>query len=143
MIGRHAILFWFLLRLTQVFKQTLGCMFISWFLWNFEKALQQLTGKCIYVPYWDAERDSTRETQSNVLHKDTFGTFGKVLRYKEWPRCTQDGIVNSETSLWGISSTLLGELGIAELGCLQRDFEIDIEFAGEAEVLAMIANYDQ
>ena len=38
--------------------------------------LQQTTGKCIYIPYWDWERDAEFERDSDVMHEATFGGWG-------------------------------------------------------------------
>jgi Common central domain of tyrosinase len=81
--------------------------FFPWhryFIWQFEKALQHVTGKCIYIPYWSTERDAEREWLSPVFHPDTFGSYDGVvqrtspLNNDEEIWCTDDGI--ADTSEW-------------------------------------------
>ena len=108
-----------------------------WFLYNFEKALQKVTGKCIYVPYWDWERDADHESTSPVFDSETFGSYGGVM---EGNNCTIDGIVNSETTLFRYASYF--EEGLTST-CLQRDFNEHIPFSGEAQVLGLITNTER
>jgi len=109
-----------------------------WFIWNFEKVLQQATGKCIYIPYWDWERDAEWEWDSDVMHPDTFGTWGETSNVNGRP-CVNDGIADYRDSPFARS------LGIDDgpLGCVEREFLQGFSFTGEAQMLAMITNYDQ
>ncbi|VEU34084.1 unnamed protein product [Pseudo-nitzschia multistriata] len=105
-----------------------------WFIWNFEKLLQQTTGKCIYIPYWDWERDSQWERESDVLHPATFGSWGAT----NGAGCTMNGITEYHAPFrWspGVNN--------GPAGCVTRDFLDGFSFSGEAQVLAMIANYNQ
>jgi Common central domain of tyrosinase len=106
-----------------------------WFTYQFEKALQDATGKCIYVPYWDWERDAEWESESNVLHEDTFGTYGGT----DGASCATDGIVDTSSSPFRWTPGM----DDGPEGCLTRDFDDRFNFEGESQVLAMIANYDQ
>jgi Common central domain of tyrosinase len=109
-----------------------------WFLYQlFEKALQQVTGQCIYVPYWDWERDSTQESESTVFHPDTFGSFGKVA---EGTNCTEDGRFNSTKGSTFEHASFFKDL---ELDCLQRDFREEVHFTGESQLLGIIASFEQ
>lgn len=110
-----------------------------WFLYNLEKALQDLTGKCVYVPYWDWERDAGSEESSAVFHPDTFGSYGGVenMGQEGHPHCTTDGRFDSRTTLWWETTELDGAT------CLQRAFPSGLSFSGEAQILALIANFDQ
>jgi hypothetical protein len=110
--------------------------FERWFTWQFEKALQQFTGKCMYIPYWDSEKDSERESESHVFHKETFGTW-EGFRWLNGRQCTADGIASSFGTPFESS---MSENGIM---CLERLFLPGVAFSGEAEVLALITNYDQ
>jgi hypothetical protein len=110
--------------------------FHSWFTWQFEKALQQFTGKCMYIPYWDSEKDSERESESHIFHEETFGTWAG-FRLQDGRQCTADGIASSFGTPFESS---MSENGIM---CLERLFLPGFAFSGEAEILAMITNYDQ
>jgi hypothetical protein len=110
----------------------------SWYIWQFEKTIQHYTGKCIYLPYWDWEIDSGREWDASVFHPDTFGTWGGT-RSVNGRNCVEEGIANMYDSPFQWS------LGIdnGPEGCLERNFLEGFSFSGEAEVLAIITNYDQ
>ena len=106
----------------------------SWFIWNFEKLLQETTGKCIYIPYWDWERDAEWESESDVLHPATFGGWGATTG----GGCTRNGLTNYHAPFQrspGINN--------GRPGCVTRDFLNGFSFTGEAQILAMIANYDR
>jgi hypothetical protein len=107
-----------------------------WFAWQFEKAMQDFSGRCIYLPYWDSERDSQREWASHIFHEDTFGTWGGT-RSSGGNQCTADGVFNSFTSPFGSSGSNEGQM------CLERLFRPNIGFSGEAEVLAIMTNNDR
>lgn len=108
-----------------------------WFVYQFEKALQDAAGKCIYVPYWDWERDAEWEWESTVFHEDTFGSYQGV----DGQSCTIDGITDMNSSpSWWIPSD---DDDDGQEGCLERTFNDELSFAGESQLLAMIANYDQ
>lgn len=112
-----------------------------WFLYQFEKVLQDATGKCIYIPYWDWERDAEWEWDSTVFHEDTFGTYqGTTTDPTTGASCTVDGIADSSSQ-----SPFRWSPGIdnGPDGCLERDFTSDSPWAGESQILAMIANYDR
>ncbi|KAG7365371.1 tyrosinase central domain containing protein [Nitzschia inconspicua] len=107
-----------------------------WFTWQFEKAMQEFTGRCIYIPYWDWERDSGREWASHVFHEDTLGTWSGT-RLQNGRQCTADGIASSFGTPFQSSMSETGQ------SCLERVFLSGFSFSGEAEVLALITNYDQ
>jgi len=102
-----------------------------WFIWNFEKLLQRTTGRCVYIPYWDWERDSQWERQSDIMHSATFGTWGGT-------GCTTNGITDYHAPFRRSPGVNNGPIG-----CVTRDFMTGFSFSGEAQVLAMIANYNQ
>jgi tyrosinase len=109
-------------------------LFGSWFVWQFEKALQEHTGRCVYVPYWDSERDAEREWESPVLEQDTFGRWDATS-----DGCVDEGIVSWDGP-FGDSWTMDGGTG-----CVEREF-LDASrfaFSGEAEMLSLIANMDE
>jgi hypothetical protein len=110
----------------------------SWFIWQFEKALQHHTGKCLYLPYWDWEIDAGQEWDASVFHPDTFGRWGATTAVGG-RNCVSEGIANMYDSPFQWS---LGYANGPE-GCLERDFLPDFSWSGEAEVLAIIANYEQ
>lgn len=115
------------------------CLFVtwySWFTWQFEKAIQQFAGRCIYIPYWDWEKDSQSEWTSHVFHADTFGTWGGTLD-QNGRQCTADGIASSFGTPFQASMSETGEM------CLERLFLPGWSWSGEAEILALITNYDQ
>jgi len=102
-----------------------------WFIWNFEKLLQQTTGTCMYIPYWDWERDAEWERHSDVMHPATFGSWGGS-------GCTSNGITNYHAPFRrspGINNEAAG--------CVTRNFLEGFSFTGEAQILAMISNYNQ
>jgi hypothetical protein len=109
-----------------------------WFIYQFEKALQDVTGKCIYVPYWDWERDAGWESESTVFHEDTFGSFHGV-RTVNGQSCTIDGIVDMNSSPFAWTPGLNNR----PEGCLERSFSDEFSFDGESEVLARIVNFDR
>jgi hypothetical protein len=106
----------------------------SWFIWNFEKLLQETTGKCIYIPYWDWERDAQWESSSDVLHHATFGAWGATSRNG----CATNGITNYHAPFQRSPGVNNGPVG-----CVTRDFLDGFSFTGEAQILAMISNYNQ
>jgi len=105
-----------------------------WFIWNFEKLLQETTGKCIYIPYWDWERDAEWESESDVMHPATFGSWGGTTG----DGCPTNGVTNYH-------SPFLRSPGInnGPTGCVTRNFLSGFSFTGEAQILAMISNYNQ
>ncbi len=109
-------------------------LYCSWFIWNFEKLLQQTTGKCIYIPYWDWERDAEDERNADVMHSATFGTWGQ----SDGRGCPTDGITS-----W--HAPFLDSPGVnnGRSGCVTREFRRDFSFTGESQLLAGISNYDQ
>lgn len=106
----------------------------SWFIWNFEKMLQRTTGKCIYIPYWDSERDAQWEHESDVMHPATFGTW----RGTDARGCTTNGITT-----WHAPFRQSPGINNGPSGCITRNFLPNFSFHGEAQVLATIANYNQ
>ncbi len=102
-----------------------------WFIWNFEKLLQQTTGKCIYIPYWDWERDAEFERDADVMHQATFGTWGGN-------GCVTTGIANSHAPFRRSPGVNNGPPG-----CVTRNFMPGFSFTGEAQLLAMISNFNQ
>lgn len=106
-----------------------------WFIWNFEKALQDATGRCIYIPYWDWERDAEWESESDLMHPATFGTWGATSE----SGCTVDGITNYHRP-FRFSSPGVDN---GPDGCVSRDFLEGFSFTGESQIVAMIMNYDQ
>mmetsp|Transcript_48015 Transcript_48015/g.99405 ORF Transcript_48015/g.99405 Transcript_48015/m.99405 type:complete len:575 (+) Transcript_48015:62-1786(+) len=105
-----------------------------WFIWNFEKLLQQTTGKCMYIPYWDWERDAEWESESDVMHPATFGSWGATTGNG----CTANGITDYHVPFRRSPGVNNGPTG-----CVTRNFIDGFSFTGEAQVLAMIANYNQ
>ena len=106
----------------------------SWFIWNFEKLLQETTGRCIYIPYWDWERDAEWEAQSDVMHPATFGAWGATTGNG----CPVNGITNYHAPF-----QMSPGVNNGPRGCVTRDFLQGFSFTGEAQILAMIANYNQ
>lgn len=98
--------------------------------------MQRHIGECIYIPYWDSERDAGREWASHIFQPETFGTWGGV-RNVGGRQCTADGLFSSLTSPFQSSMSELGQ------ACLERAFVEQWNFSGEAEVLALITNYAQ
>lgn len=105
-----------------------------WFIWQFEKALQEATGRCIYIPYWDWERDAEWEVESDVMHPATFGTWGRTSSNG----CTVDGITNYHRPFRNSPG-----VDNQPPGCVTRDFLEGFFFTGESQIVAMIMNYDQ
>ena len=105
-----------------------------WFILNFEKLLQETTGKCIYIPYWDWERDAEWERFSDLMHPATFGAWGAT----NGMGCATNGITNYHPPF-------LRSPGInnGPSGCVTRDFLNGFSFTGEAQILAMVSNYNQ
>jgi tyrosinase len=106
---------------------------IRWFVWQFEKALQTHTGRCVYLPYWDSERDSEWEQEADFFHEDTFGRWGATSN-----RCVNEGIASVRDTPFQWSYGLDGD----SEGCVERRFLEGFAFAGEAEILSMISNLD-
>lgn len=106
-----------------------------WFTWNFEKALQDATGSCIYIPYWDWERDAEWESESDIMHPATFGTWGATSE----SGCTVDGITNYHRPFRFTSPGVDN----GPNGCVTRDFLEGFSFTGESQIVAMIMNYEQ
>ena len=109
-------------------------IFFRWFIWNFEKLLQDTTGKCIYIPYWDWERDAEWEHDADVMHWATFGGWGD----SDGSGCATSGITHYH-------EPFLNSPGVnnGREGCVTREFRNGFSFSGEAQVLATISNYDQ
>mmetsp|Transcript_24392 Transcript_24392/g.27292 ORF Transcript_24392/g.27292 Transcript_24392/m.27292 type:complete len:608 (-) Transcript_24392:236-2059(-) len=105
-----------------------------WYIWNFEKLLQEATGRCIYIPYWDWERDAEWESESDIMHPATFGAWGATSR----AGCTVDGLTNYHAPFRFSPGVDNGPDG-----CVTRDFLEGFSFSGEAQIVAMITNYDQ
>ena len=85
----------------------------------------------MYIPYWDWERDAQWERQSDVMHPATFGSWGGS-------GCTTNGITDYHAPFRrspGINN--------AGAGCVTRNFLDGFSFTGEAQILAMISNYNQ
>ena len=108
--------------------------FYRWFIYNFEKMLQQTTGKCIYIPYWDWERDAEFERESDVMHQATFGGWGD----RDNRLCATTGITVEHEAFE--SSPAVNNRGE---GCVTREFRNGFSFTGESQILAQISNYDQ
>lgn len=89
-----------------------------WFLWVFERELQSISGSCVTIPYWDAERGDTLPI---VLRASTFGT-------NNGGGCATDGIANG----WAMAQP--------GRNCLERDFDASISFSRDAEVLSRVTN---
>eukprot|EP00531_Pseudo-nitzschia_arenysensis_P002126 CAMPEP_0116126492 /NCGR_PEP_ID=MMETSP0329-20121206/6359_1 /TAXON_ID=697910 /ORGANISM="Pseudo-nitzschia arenysensis, Strain B593" /LENGTH=550 /DNA_ID=CAMNT_0003620575 /DNA_START=130 /DNA_END=1782 /DNA_ORIENTATION=- len=102
-----------------------------WFLHNFEKLLQETTGKCIYLPYWDWERDAGWESWSDVMNPATFGSWG------------QNGCVSSGVLTWNDNFNWNPGVNGGGFTCVQREFMGGRSFTGEAQILGMISNYNQ
>lgn len=90
-----------------------------WFVWVFEQELQRVTGSCISVPYWDWERGDTLPI---MFKASTFGTRNRG--------CVTNGIAAD----W--------EPAEPGANCLQREFDDDISFSRDAELLSRITNAD-
>mmetsp|Transcript_25494 Transcript_25494/g.59729 ORF Transcript_25494/g.59729 Transcript_25494/m.59729 type:complete len:559 (-) Transcript_25494:133-1809(-) len=105
-----------------------------WFIWNFEKLLQETMGRCIYIPYWDWERDAEWEAESDVMHPATFGSWGAT----SGAGCAMNGITNYHPPFQQSPGVNNGPRG-----CVTRNFLEGWSFTGEAQILAMIANYNQ
>mmetsp|Transcript_10651 Transcript_10651/g.25408 ORF Transcript_10651/g.25408 Transcript_10651/m.25408 type:complete len:531 (+) Transcript_10651:501-2093(+) len=106
-----------------------------WFIYQFEKALQDQAGECIYLPYWSSERDDSQEDAA-VFHPETFGTY----RGTYGDSCVSDGIADTD------SGPFRRSIGIRDdpVGCLTRDFGFpSFSFATEGEILALLTNYDR
>jgi hypothetical protein len=100
--------------------------------------MQQETGKCIYVPYYDWERDAGEEWEGDVWQEDTYGRWDSTTRM-DGQNCVDEGVASVyETPFqWSLGIDNCPE------GCLERSFRSGFSYEGEAQVLAMIANYDQ
>ncbi|KAG7365370.1 tyrosinase central domain containing protein [Nitzschia inconspicua] len=109
-----------------------------WFVWQFEKAMQQEVGRCIYLPYWDWERDAEWESESDVFDADTFGRWRATTRMNR-KNCVDEGIA----SVW--DTPFQWSLGIdgGPEGCLERRFMSGFSFEGEAGILATITNFER
>ncbi len=96
--------------------------------------MQETTGKCIYVPYWDWERDAGWERFSDVMHPATFGSWGGTTGWG----CVSSGITTDH-------APFLRSPGVngGPPGCVTRDFLNGFSFHGEAQVLGVISNYNQ
>jgi hypothetical protein len=110
-----------------------------WFIYQFEKALQYVSGKCIYIPYWDWERDAGFESESVVFHADTFGSYDGT-RMMDGRSCTIDGVIDVNSSPFAWTPALNDD---RPDGCLEREFTDEFSFEGESEILAQIVNYDR
>jgi hypothetical protein len=110
----------------------------SWFVWQFEKAMQQHIGKCIYIPYYDWERDAEREWEGHVWHEETFGRWGATTSM-DGKNCVDEGIasVHDTDFQWSLG------IDNGPEGCLERNFMSGFSYEGEAQILAMIANFEQ
>lgn len=103
-------------------------IFLPWhryFIWMFERALQQVTNSCITLPYWDWERDAGAENDSILLDSETFGSFDGAVQNRLEGSCSW--------ITWGSEE------------CLHRDIggPGSSGLSGEAQVLAIVTNYNQ
>lgn len=95
--------------------------FLPWhryYIWIFERALQEASGSCISLPYWDWERAGG--SLDTIFTANSFGSRGGG--------CISDGVASSWRSQ--------GSSG----GCLQRQFNNRISFTRDVEVLSRITN---
>jgi hypothetical protein len=84
-----------------------------------------------------SERDESQE-DAVVWHPETFGSFNGIY---SGSNCVSDGIVDSDA---GPFRSSIGFGDSSGVGCLQRNFAFpDWQYAGEAEVLALITNFDR
>jgi hypothetical protein len=100
--------------------------------------MQQHTGKCIYIPYYDWERDAESEWEGDVWHEDTFGRWGATTSI-DGKNCVDEGIASVHDTPFQWSQGIDN----GPEGCLERSFTSGFSYEGEAQILAMIANYDQ
>lgn len=106
-----------------------------WFVWQFEKAMQAEVGRCIYLPYWDWERDAEQEWDASVFDSDTYGRWQAI----NGQGCVNEGIASVEDTPFQWS------MGIdnGPEGCVEREFLSGFSFDGEAALLATISNFER
>ena len=93
-----------------------------WYMWVFERELQQISGSCLTIPFWDWDRYSSMAT---VFREDTFGTIFDT-NGDEWA-CVTDGIARDWITAenWGNR-------------CLLRAFNGEPNWDTESQLLTQI-----
>jgi tyrosinase len=105
-----------------------------WYIWHFEKQLQQVSNSCVTLPYWDWERDYLDMASSPVLKPNTFGSTSGIVDSNEDSneRCVNEGIADYTAAPWDTT--------VRTGGCLKRVFNSGTGFSSDVEVLSRMTS---
>ncbi|KAL7535624.1 hypothetical protein ACHAWF_005215, partial [Thalassiosira exigua] len=108
--------------------------FLQWHRWyisGFEKALQIVSGRCIFLSYWDWEVEAEDRDQSYILKSTTFGSVDDISTEAN-RGCVNGGIADYQ-GFWATTAW--------EGNCLKRAFNGYL-FCDEACLMDHIVSYD-
>jgi len=102
-----------------------------WFLWQYETALQTVSGTCLTLPFWEWELDSGNEDASAPLMPSTFGSVSGIVQRgaPSVKGSVTEGVANCD-DIW--------QTTVFTNSCLQRAFSSRSSFTSQSGVINRI-----